>query len=88
MPAARVAAVSRLTGLPAAEIRPDLVGFAEAQAPFPEARALGLDPQAIIAEAMRVEKTRRWQAENAAAIEANNAWVEKNGLPLARWRIF
>ena len=30
------------------------------------------------------EKSRRWQEENAEAIASANAWVEKNGLPLAR----
>ena len=92
VPAARVAAVARITGLPACEIRPDLGGFAEDQAVFPEARALGLDPQAIatqaLAEAVRAEKARRWQEENADAIQAMNAWVEEHGLPLARWRMF
>jgi post-segregation antitoxin (ccd killing protein) len=92
VPAARVAAVARITGLPALEIRPDLVGFAETQAPFGEARALGLDPQAIAAaavdEAVKAERARRWQAENAAAFEAKAAWLEQHGLPLARFRQF
>lgn len=92
VPAARVAAVARITGLPAMEIRPDLTGFAETQAPFGEARALGLDPQAIAAaaltEAIRAEKTRRWQADNAEAIAAQNRWVADNPLPLARYRQF
>lgn len=92
VPAARVAAVARITGLPAAEIRPDLDGFAETQAHFQEARALGLDPQAIataaLAEAVRAEKTRRWQEENAQAIAAQNRWVEANGLPLSKYRQF
>lgn len=92
VPAARVTAVSRITGVPAAEIRPDLTGFAETQTGFPEARALGLDPQAIataaLADAIRAEKTRRWQAENAAALAAQNRWVEENPLPLAKYRQF
>ena len=92
VPAARLAAVARITGVPAAEIRPDLAEFAETEAPFGEARALGLDPQAIAAaaltEAIRAEKARRWQAENAAALQAHAAWVEEDGLPLARYRQF
>jgi antitoxin CcdA len=68
-------------------------GFAERQAPFAaEARALGLDPDAIAAQALagaiRAEKTRRWQEENRAAIEAWNRWTEENELPLARYRMF
>ena len=92
VPAARVAAVARITGVPAAQIRPDLGGFAEDQAPFAEARALGLDPQAVavaaLAEAVRAEKTRRWQEENAEAIAAQHRWVEENGIPLAKYRQF
>jgi antitoxin CcdA len=68
-------------------------GFAEAQSPFAaEARALGLDPEAIaeksLRDAIRAEKERRWREENREAIEAQNAWVEKHGLPLARYRMF
>jgi antitoxin CcdA len=68
-------------------------GFAETQAPFAiEARALGLDPDAIareaLAEAIRAEKARRWQHDNREAIEAHNRWVEEHGLPLAKYRMF
>lgn len=38
--------------------------------------------QALAAEVQR-ERMLRWQAEHRDAIEANNAWVDKNGLPLA-----
>ncbi|WP_206030313.1 type II toxin-antitoxin system CcdA family antitoxin [Roseomonas sp. AR75] len=67
-------------------------GLAESQAPFAEARALGLDPDAVavraIQDAIRAEKARRWQEENREALEAQNAWIEKHGLPLAKYRIF
>ena len=68
-------------------------GLAESQVPFAaEARALGLDPDAIAAEALRKaiadEKARRWQEENREAIEAWNAWTEENDLPLAKYRMF
>jgi antitoxin CcdA len=80
-------------------------GFAEVQtameAPPPqhadiavqaEARALGLDPDAIAAraiqDAIRAEKARRWQEENREALEAQNAWIEQHGLPLAKYRMF
>ncbi len=68
-------------------------GFAEQQSRYAaEARALGLDPDAIAAqalrEAIRAEKTRRWQVENRDAIEAHNRYVEQHGLPLAKYRIF
>ncbi len=88
VPAGRVAEVARITGLPAARIRPDLSGFSENQAVFGEARELGLDPGAILAEAVRAEKARRWREENAAAIAAQHEWVEKNELPLAKHRMF
>jgi antitoxin CcdA len=68
-------------------------GFAEAQTVYvSEARALGLDPDAIAAkavqDAIRAEKARRWQEENREAIEAQNAWIEKHGVPLAKYRMF
>lgn len=31
---------------------------------------------------------RKWQEENAEAIKGWNEWVEKNGLPLRRYRSF
>jgi hypothetical protein len=34
------------------------------------------------------EAGRRWQEENAEAIKSINEWVEKNGLPLAKYRMF
>jgi len=68
-------------------------GLAESQAPFAaEARTLGLDPDAIaskaVADAIRQEKERRWQEENREAYESQNAWIEKHGLPLAKYRTF
>lgn len=41
-----------------------------------------------IAEAVRAEKNRRWLEENRGALESSNAWVEKHGLPLAKYRQF
>ncbi len=40
--------------------------------------------QARVAEARRA----RWLAENQAALESSNAWVEAQGLPLASKRRF
>jgi post-segregation antitoxin (ccd killing protein)/DNA-binding transcriptional regulator YdaS (Cro superfamily) len=100
VPADRVLAVETATGVPRHRLRPDLQhsanpaqGFAEAQAPFAaEARALGLDPDAISAralqDAVRAEKARRWTEENKEAIKAWNDWVEHNELPLAKYRMF
>jgi hypothetical protein len=34
------------------------------------------------------EEGKRWLEENAEAIKAWNEWVEKNGLPLAKYRMF
>ena len=96
VPAQRLAEVSRITGIPPSQLRPDLAGFAEIQAGFgeagTEAAALGLDAQAIAAaalrDAIRAEKTRRWQEENAEALAAHAEWVEQNDLPLAKYRQF
>ncbi len=38
--------------------------------------------------AVASEKARRWKLDNAKAIEDTNEWVSKNGLPLARHRMF
>lgn len=67
----------------------------------PRAEGLPL-PQKLLDEAARLEVVavgrseedlRRavrdaWIEENRAAIEASNAWVEKHGLPLAKYRQF
>lgn len=34
------------------------------------------------------EEGRKWLEENAEAIKSINEWVEKHGLPLARYRQF
>ena len=41
-----------------------------------------------IARAVKAEKERLWRIENAEAIKAANDYVEKNGLPLAKYRQF
>ncbi|WP_181166098.1 MULTISPECIES: type II toxin-antitoxin system CcdA family antitoxin [unclassified Mesorhizobium] len=57
-----------------------------------DAKALGINisraAEAGIAKAIAAEKTRRWQEENKEAIESSNAYVERNGLPLAKYRLF
>ena len=44
--------------------------------------------EAGLREAVRKAKAAEWQRENAEAIVSANAWVEANGLPLARYRQF
>ena len=41
-----------------------------------------------LARAIKAEKERRWKIENADAIRAANEYVEKHGLPFARYRQF
>jgi antitoxin CcdA len=41
-----------------------------------------------IKSAIKAEKERRWREENAAAIKAENEYVAKHGLPLAKYRQF
>jgi antitoxin CcdA len=41
-----------------------------------------------IAKAVKAERERRWLEENAAAIQAERDDIEKNGLPLAKYRLF
>lgn len=44
--------------------------------------------EAGLAAAVKKERERRWKEEHWEAIQANNAWVEKNGLPLEKYRLF
>ncbi len=57
-----------------------------------EARHLKLNMSRIaeeaIARAAKEERHRRWKEENRAAIDEYNAYIEKNGLPLAKYRQF
>ena len=57
-----------------------------------DARALGVNlsqaAQSGIETAVKHAKEQAWIKENRAATEANNRWVEKNGLPLKKYRMF
>jgi antitoxin CcdA len=57
-----------------------------------EARALGVNMSRVageaIAEAVKLERNRRWREENRAALEAYAGEVARDGLPLARYRSF
>jgi len=33
-------------------------------------------------------KAEKWKEQNAAALEASNIYTEKNGIPLAKYRLF
>ncbi|MGN7294514.1 type II toxin-antitoxin system CcdA family antitoxin [Rhizobium sp. SAFR-030] len=57
-----------------------------------EARDLKLDVAGAaedgIMRAVKAEKERLWRLENAEAIQAENDYVEKHGLPLAKYRLW
>lgn len=57
-----------------------------------EARSLNINiSQACeqgLEEQVRNSKREAWLEANREALEASNAWVEKHGLPLARYRQF
>ncbi|HYD70589.1 type II toxin-antitoxin system CcdA family antitoxin [Azospirillum sp.] len=57
-----------------------------------QARTLGINISKAcergIAQQVAEERGRRWLEENRAALESSNAYVEKHGLPLARYRQF
>lgn len=57
-----------------------------------EAKSLGINvsrsAEAGIAEAVKLHKQQKWLRENAGALASSNAYVETNGLPLARHRRF
>jgi antitoxin CcdA len=56
------------------------------------ARALGINLSRACEDGLRreiaAERGRRWQQENKEAIAASNAYVERHGLPLAKYRLF
>lgn len=57
-----------------------------------EAKALGINVsqacEAGLAKQVAETKAEQWKRENREAIESSNAYVEKHGLPLARYRQF
>jgi antitoxin CcdA len=57
-----------------------------------EAKALGINLSRACEDALRheiaAERGRLWQAENAEGIAASNAYVEKYGMPLEKYRMF
>ena len=44
--------------------------------------------EAALTVALKKEREARWIEENWDAIQSTNAWVEKHGLPLAKYRVF
>jgi antitoxin CcdA len=50
--------------------------------------SLSRTSEEALAKAVKAERWRRWQEENREAIEANNRWLEENGLPLDKYRLF
>ncbi len=57
-----------------------------------EARALGISIsracEAGLAEAVAAARRHRWPEENREALASSNAFVEREGLPLAKFRQF
>jgi len=57
-----------------------------------EAKALHINisqaAEAGVAQAVAQARNELWLAENQEAIESSNAFVEKHGLPLAKYRMF
>ncbi|NYT70051.1 type II toxin-antitoxin system CcdA family antitoxin [Pusillimonas noertemannii] len=57
-----------------------------------EAKALQINisqaAEAGVTQAITRARSELWLAENQEAIESSNAYVEKHGLPLAKYRMF
>lgn len=57
-----------------------------------EAKLLGINvsrsAEAGIAEAVKLRKQENWLKDNAQALASANAYIEANGLPLAKHRQF
>ena len=41
-----------------------------------------------LAAAVKTARWAQWLEENRAALQSSNEWVEANGLPLAKYRMF
>ncbi|WP_231727502.1 MULTISPECIES: type II toxin-antitoxin system CcdA family antitoxin [unclassified Sphingomonas] len=56
------------------------------------AREVGLNLSQVCEAALRVasheERQKRWRDDNREWAESVNTWVEQNGLPLERYRLF
>jgi antitoxin CcdA len=57
-----------------------------------EAKELGVNlsqacEKGLVAE-IATKRREKWIAENMHALESSNVWVEKNGLPFAKYRMF
>ena len=59
---------------------------------LPEARELKINLSRATEAGVRQEiaraKAELWKADNATALESYNRWVEANGMPLDRYRLF
>jgi antitoxin CcdA len=57
-----------------------------------EAKALDINLSQAAENGLRIAvgevRAEQWKAENAAALDSTNQWVEANGLPLERYRRF
>jgi antitoxin CcdA len=57
-----------------------------------EAKALGVSiSQASnrgLEQAVKKARAERWIEENKAALDSSNEWLEANGLPLGKYRLF
>jgi antitoxin CcdA len=57
-----------------------------------EAKALRINvsqaTEAMLTQAVAEKRAELWLQENWDAIESSNAYVEKHGLPLAKYRMF
>nr|WP_294560577.1 type II toxin-antitoxin system CcdA family antitoxin [uncultured Rhodopila sp.] len=71
--------------MPAASISPDEaagIKACEGGAGIPSPGGGGIESE------IRHRKAKRWQDDNAAGFAAWNAYVERNGVPLAKYRKF
>lgn len=67
---------------------PTAEGSALPQKLLDEARRLKVNIADRSYEQLRQAVREAWIEENREAMEASNAWVEKHGLPLAKYRPF
>jgi antitoxin CcdA len=52
-----------------------------------DVRAMGVNVSRVCEDALRIARREAWVKENAEGLKAMDAWVEKNGLPLAKYQV-
>jgi len=53
-----------------------------------QSKAMGINLSDAAEAGIRHANAERWKQQNKAAIEGSNRWVEQNGLPFEKYKLF